>query len=275
MKKISILISILFLSISTNLLSQNYPVGACAAGMGNSYLVIPSVWSSYHNQAGLDYLENITFGAYFENWFGVKELGLKSAALAVPTKTGTFGLDFSYFGYDKFNEMKMGLAYSKQFAEIISIGIQLDYFNIHQDESYGNVGVPVAEIGILAEPIDKLFIGAHLFNPWRAQIAEYQNEKMPTVFKIGLGYYFTEKVVMTVEAEKDLEIAKPIFKSGIEYNFISDLYLRGGISTNPVTTAFGIGYQLKGIGLDIAFKHHEILGYNAGVSMFYAFGNKE
>jgi hypothetical protein len=255
--------------------SQNYPSGACASGMGNSSVVVPNIWSTYHNQAGLDYLEQITFGAYFENWFGLSELGLKTAALAVPTKTGTFGLDFSYFGYDKFNEMKMGLAYSKKFADIIAVGIQLDYFNIHQGDIYGNVGIPVAEIGILSEPIDKLFIGAHVFNPWRAQVDDYQNEKMPTVFRIGMGYKFTDKVLMTIETEKDLEISKPIFKSGIEYNFISSLYLRGGISTNPVTTAFGIGYKLKGVSLDLAFKHHQILGYNVGISMYYTFGYKE
>lgn len=269
---ISIFITLFF---CLSVYSQNYPVGACAAGMANSSVVVPGIWSTYHNQAGLDDLDQITFGAYFENWFGVKELGLKAAALAVPTKTGTFGLDFSYFGYSSFNEMKMGLAYSKKFADIISVGIQLDYFNLHQEAIYGNVGVAVAELGILAEPFDKFLVGAHVFNPWRAQIAEYQDERMPTVLKFGMGYQFTEKVLLTVETEKDLDIAKPIFKTGVEYNFVSNLYLRAGISTNPLTTSFGVGYKFKGIALDIAFKHHQILGYNAGVSMYYTFGYKE
>jgi len=275
MKIIKLITFIAFLILSITASSQNYPVGASAAGMANSSVVVPSIWSTYHNQAGLDYLDEITFGAYFENWFGISDLGLKSAALAIPTKTGTFGLDFTYFGYSAFNEMKMGLAYSKKFADIISVGIQLDYFNVNQQAVYGNIGVAVAEIGVLSEPIDKLFIGAHVFNPWRAQIAEYQDERMPTIFKIGMGYKFTDKVLLTVETEKDLDIVKPIFKTGIEYNFVSNLYLRAGISTNPLTTTFGIGYKFKGIALDLAFKHHQVLGYNAGISVNYTFGSKD
>jgi len=267
--KLFLLLFLIIANISI-IYADNYPTGANSSAMANSTVAVPNIWSSFHNQAGLDYLEGITFGTHLQNWFGLEELGVKSVAFAIPTNSGTFGLDYTYFGFSAYNEMKMGLAYAKKFTDIIAVGIQLDYFNIYQQAAYGNVGFAVAEIGILSEPIENMKIGLHVFNPWRASVNEY--EKMPTIFRLGMGYTFSEKVLFTLEVEKDMDISKPTFKSGIEYNMVSNLYLRGGISTNPITNAFGIGYKVKGIGIDIGFFKHQYLGYNASVSMFYTFG---
>jgi len=270
MKKIILLSIIVLLINNLKSLADNFPTGASSSAMANSTVAVPNIWSTYHNQAGLDYLEGITFGTHFENWFGLKELGVKSLALAIPTNSGTFGLDYTYFGFSAYNESKMGLAYAKKFSNIIAVGIQLDYFNFHQ-QNEKNLGVAVAEIGILSEPIKNLKIGAHLFNPWRAAVRGYAEEKTPTIFKLGMGYTFSEKVLLTIEAEKDMDISKPSFKSGVEYMIVSNLYLRGGVSTNPITNSFGIGYKIKGLAIDFGFFKHQILGYNGSVSIGYSF----
>ena len=52
--------------------------------------------------------------------YGIKELSHGALALALPTNAGTFGLSYSYFGYSKYNESKIGLAYAKKLFEKIS-----------------------------------------------------------------------------------------------------------------------------------------------------------
>jgi len=274
MKTKQFLILFLIIINISNSWADNYPTGASSRAMANSTVAVANIWSTFHNQAGLEYLDGITFGTHLENWFGLEENGVKSVAFAIPTNSGTFALDYTYYGFSSYNEMKTGLAYAKKLSEVISVGIQLDYFNFHQQIGYGNIGVAVAEIGILTEPIKKMKIGLHIFNPWRASINAIEKEKMPTIFRLGMAYSFSEKVLFTLETEKYMEITKPTFKSGIEYNIVSNLYLRGGISTNPITNSFGIGYKVKGVGVDIGFYNHQFFGYNASVSMYYTFGNK-
>ncbi|OFX61733.1 MAG: hypothetical protein A2046_09065 [Bacteroidetes bacterium GWA2_30_7] len=269
--------TVIYFLISTILVlggNENYPVGAKYAAMGNTGVMTPSLWSTSHNQAGLAFLKVSEVGLHYNNKFLMRELGLSSLAFAYPTKkTGTFGLNYNYFGYAKYNENKIGLSYAKMFGSSFAAGVQIDYFQTHIDEGYGNKGVPVAEIGILAQPTKGLYIGAHLFNISRAKLDDYSNEKIPTIFKIGLGYAFSEKALVCIETEKDMDY-KPIFKGGIEYQLLVNLYLRTGIITNPVQNTFGIGYKMNKFKADIAFATHPVLGLSSHITLTYALSSK-
>jgi hypothetical protein len=77
----------------------------------------------------------------------------------------------------------------------------LDYINTHIGEEYGNKGTAIAEIGILAQPYENLFIGAHVYNITRAKW-QVQRRKSSNHIKIGAGYKFSEKTYLAIEAEK-------------------------------------------------------------------------
>ena len=248
--------------------ADNYPTGARNAGMANTGVMFSDFWSIQHNQAGLGFAENFEVGIYSENSFLVKELTLNSGALVYPSKLGVFGLSLTHFGYSQYNESKIGFAYSKKLSEKFSVGIQFDYLNTHFSEEYGNKSTMAVEIGILAKPIEKLSIGAHVFNPTQSEIAEYDNEKIPTIFSVGMGYTFTEKVVLAIETEKDI-LEPMIFKTGIEYQVVDNLFLRAGISTNPIKNSFGLGYKMKNFTADISFSTHQSLGMTPHVSLMY------
>lgn len=250
--------------------SYNYPVGARSAAMANTSVMISDIWSIHHNQAGLAYLENPIIGFHHETKFLTREFSLQSMAFALPTKSGVFGASLSYFGYTKYNESKVGLAYAHKLGDKISAGIQLNYMNTHVAGLYEDKGAAVAEIGIRTEPIENLFIGVHLFNPTRAKIDKYTNEYIPTIFRFGGGYHFPEKAFIGVETEKSTD-QKPIFKAGIEYKLIKDLYLRTGISSNPTQNTFGLGYKRGRLSVDIAFSTHQILGITPHFSINYTF----
>ena len=266
-----ITIFLVFFLIQNSYSQFNKPFGARQAAMGNSAVVLSDIWSSYHNQAGLSKLDGITGGVHFSNAYNIKDIGTKTFAFGMPVSNiGNFGVNYTYFGYDLRNESKFGLAYAMALGKRFSAGVQIDYFLVRQGFDYGKKGTAVGEIGILAEPFDNFFVGAHLFNPWRSKLANYQDERVPTLLKFGIGYEFSEKVIMTMEVEKDIDL-ETIVKSGLEYNVVAGLFLRTGVSTNPVLYSFGLGYNYIDIQFDIAFINHEFLGYTSQFGLSYIF----
>ncbi len=261
---------ILLYSIASKASNDNNPIGGRVAGMGYSGVTISDPWSVHNNQAGLGYLKSITAGIYYENHFLVKELSTKSATFVLPTQSGVFGLDMNYFGFDKYNETKVGLAYGKAFGEKISAGIQFDYLNTHIADNYGNKGAVTFEIGIISKLTKSLIIGAHVFNPISVKIADYNDERIATIIKLGLSYNLSNKVLVLVETEKNINY-KPNFKAGLEYHVIKEVYLRTGISTNPTQNTFGIGIELKKLKIDIASSYHQVFGFSPQVSLLYNF----
>lgn len=251
--------------------NEGYPLGARQAGMGTSGVAFSDLWSVTHNQAGLALLTKPSFGLFYENKFALKELGLKAGAFAYPTSSGVFAIDLMQFGYSKYNESRVGLAFAKSLGKRFSIGVKFNYLNTFYAEEYGNKGTFIAELGLLAQPIKHLYIGGHIYNLSRSKIAAYNDERIPTTITFGIAYEFSEKVLCTVEAEKELQY-NPIYKVGMEYRFLENLYIRAGVTSNPNQMSLGIGYVFKRIKADISFSSHQVLGISPHIGFSFELG---
>jgi len=242
------------------------------AGCG---LTQPDIWGSHHNQATLGFLTQPELGLFVENRFALAEMSLQAGSFAYPTASGTFAVSLSHFGYELYNESKVGLAFAKSFGSRFATGIQIGYINTHFGDVYGNTGAPVAEIGFFAEPYKNLFIGAHVFNLTRSKIADYNDERLPTILRAGLGLRLSERIFLATEAQKDMNNPM-LFRAGIEYLFMEQLYIRTGVSTSPQANqiSFGLGYKTKRIRADIAFSTHQILGISPHIGFVYLFNGK-
>ncbi|MEO5569828.1 MAG: hypothetical protein ABIT08_16375 [Bacteroidia bacterium] len=261
------LISSSFSSFAGN---ESIQAGGRSAALAGASVTYADVWAAFHNQAGLAYITKFSAGAFNENSFLLSELSTRGIAVALPLKDlGVFGVSMSYFGYNLYNEKKVGLAYAKSFGDNISASIQLDYFGTFISEGYGSNSAIAVEAGFRAQILPKLFLGAHVFNPTRSSLADYDDEKIPTVLKGGLSYLFSDKVTVSIESEKNMD-ADNIFKTGIEYHIVKILYIRGGVSTNPTKTAFGFGFDFESLKFDIAASYHQQLGYTPNVSLTYS-----
>jgi len=264
---------LIILSLQVNLLiasNDNYPFGGRAAGMGNAAVTLYDFFAVSHNQAGLAKMNHMAAGVYFENRFLVEELSFGAGAFVLPTQSGVLGISFTYFGFELYNETKIGLAYARDFGDRFSTGLQLNYHNTGIGENYGNKGNLTVEMGFIFQLTDQLSLGAHLFNPTRAKIGEFADERIPTIFKTGLSYTFSEKVIMAGEVEKSIN-KNPSLKAGIEYRITDPVYVRVGVGTQPATNAFGFGLQLGNLNLDLATSYHHILGYSPQLSFIYHF----
>ncbi len=269
-------ILLLFLLIPSLIFAghENGHYGGRSAGMGHTSVSLSDVWSTHHNQAGLGWLENATAGAFFQNKFLMKDLNYMGFAYAHPTSKGTFGVSFTNFGSTLYGESKFGLAYAMKFSEKITGGVQMNYHNTRVGNNYGNHSALTAELGMQAYLNDDFMLAVHLFNPTRTKLNEFNDERIPTIFRFGLSYAFSDKVLTTVEAEKDL-LNNPFFRAGIEYKTSEMFFLRAGIGTNPTLASFGFGFNKDNMQIDIAAGYHQVLGFMPEVSFNYVFGTSK
>ena len=259
-----------FLNILPAFSNTNIPMGARFGAMANASTAISDLWSVHHNQAGIAGINKVQAGFYFENRFLIPEISAKGFALAIPVKKAVWGLSVSHFGFRLYSEGTVGFTYAKKLSEKVSAGIQLDYMNIFIGEGYGNKNIFTGEAGVQVELLSGLTLGAHIYNPVRAKLATYNNERITSIFRLGLNYKLSEKVLICAETEKDTR-HKPVFKAGMEYQVAEQLYLRAGISTNPAMNTFGFGLNLKQFKIDFASGIHSVLGYSPMISINYIF----
>jgi len=239
-------------------------------GMGDASVMLSDFWSAFGNQAGLASIIQPEAGISYYNQYMMWETGTQIGAFVLPTRSGNFAASFSHYGYSLYSENNLGLAYARNFGTIWSASLQFDYLFYNQSDDYGNQGAFLFELGIIAKPIEKLSIGAHLYNPARAKLSDYQNERVPTIMRFGLGYQFDEWVLVTLETEKDLEQNARV-KCGLEYQPVTSLFLRAGLLTQPNQFSLGLGYKIQNFTTDISFITHESLPISTQLSFKYTF----
>ena len=264
-------ILLVFLIFSSEICAtNNMPVGGRSAGLAHTSTTLSDVWSAHQNQAGLAFLEKAEAGLYYENRFLVPELSLQAAAVAIPFNNGAFGISYSRFGFSLYNENKVGLAYAQKFSEKLAASVQINYMHTFIAENYGNKGFLTGEVGLLYKINNEITVGAHLFNPTRTKLADFDNERIPTIMKLGLQYDFSKSLFIATEFFQDIGHDMAL-KFGLEYKVVEKVYLRGGVSTNPWYNAFGIGLHLGDFKVDISSSFHSVLGYSPQVSLNYRF----
>ena len=274
MKRLLFAAFILFFSLNSSAQTSDFPIGARAAGMGNASVTLTDIWAVHHNQAALVGIEQAGVAAYYENRFLLANMNLQGATAVLPTpKAGVFGLSYSRFGNNLYNQSRYGLAYGKRLWKFLSVGLQISYLNTtlaNIGENYGSRHSFIAEIGLLSQVTTKLKIGFHAFNLTRTKLADGFDERVPMNFRLGAQYDFSQKVKVAVEAEKDLDLPA-VFKAGIEYFPAHIFAIRVGIGTAPFHADFGLGLRLKFLHFDIAGSVHPVLGFSPKASLAYRF----
>lgn len=255
------------------LLSSNGdgPIGPRSAALGHASSTIYDVWSVRNNQGSLGFMRKGEAGAFYENRFFVKELNQTGFAAAVPVKKGTFGLCYSTLGYQLYRESQTTLSYGMKLNENISAGIGFDYLSTKIADIYGQAHAFTGSVGLTAKLLPQVVVSTHVYNPFRAKITNYNNERIPTIFKFGAQYIFSQKVFLVAEAEKT-SAQKINIKGGIEYKPSSLIYIRVGGSSYPAQAAFGVGMDYKGLKIDLSSSYHSVLGMSPQIGLRYSFG---
>jgi hypothetical protein len=269
-KGVLILAGCVLLSGSIIAQHEHSPVGSRSAGMGDIGLYTGDVWSAYNNQALMTHCEKATLGFAYKNQYLLKETAMQCIAGVLPTHSGTLGFYVNYFGYSSYNELTMGLAYAKTFGTGFSAGIGLNWLRTAIGEGYGTKNNFTFEAGIYAKLSGCLGAGIHVFNPLNVKLSSYNDERIPSVYNVGLVYFPIKQLTISCEAEKSL-YHKINIKAGMEYAPVKGIFLRTGISSNPTLFCFGFGITYKQFILEIATQYHQVLGYSPQASVIYSF----
>lgn len=266
------LLPALLLTVPFSVLAQGeqLPIGARPAGMANAAVTLTDLWSAHHNQAGLAGLTSTTVGAFYQRHFLSEELSHQGIAAAIKLGKGTLAVSGNMFGFDLYRETKAGLAYAMNFGEGLRAGVQLDYLNIRLGEGYGSKSAVAAEIGVQARLVEKLWIGAHVYNPNRTKIGGPYDERVPTIIRAGLGWLPSDKLTINCELVKDIDKPEGI-RAGLEWHPTKVLFLRTGISTAPVQGHFGLGLRFGQLDADLAVAFRSQLGATPQIGLQYRF----
>ena len=86
--------------------------------------------------------------------------------------------------------------------------------------------------------------------------------------RFGFSYKITKDFLATTEVEYDNQ-RKLDYRIGLEYNTLSDFYIRIGVRTNPATACFGVGYTLNRIIIDVGATMNQYTGVTIQSSLIF------
>ena len=268
-----VFIFLALLKISLPAQTLHKPISANYIGLGSYSLNHVDVFSFTVNQASLAQLKNATAGVYGERRFLLDALNNYTAALALPTATGNFGLKTVYYGFSDYNETQIGLAYGRKLGNKIDIGAQFNYHGI-SIAGYGKSSAISFELGTILHITERLHAGVHVANPVGGKFGKDQQEKLSSVYTMGFGYDASENFFISAEIEKEED--QPVnVNAGMQYKFLPQLLARAGISTATSSVWFGLGLTLKSLRIDITTSYHSQLGVTPGLLLVFNFNKKE
>lgn len=241
--------------------------GARSLGMGGAGVTFSDIHAAWSNPAGLaDLPAPWAAAAFGQQPFLLGEIRQLGAAAAMRGKSSALGLTLGYFGFEQYNEQRIGLAYSRRLFSRLSLGLQLLAVSTRIPE-YGNKIVPTFELGLLGKASEQVQIGFRIFSPARIEVLD--GEYLPTILQLGLSYRPAEQLLLLAELEKDVLFPLRV-RAGIEYQLAEILSLRLGAATRPVLVSFGAGIRLaKTIRVDVGASYHQSLGFTPGLSLVF------
>lgn len=260
---------ILLQLISYSCFSQNYTyfAGSRSSSLAHSSVSLIDIWSSFHNQAALAFLEKDQIAISYQNRYGLKDLSSNYLSYAKRLSIGVLGINVSHFGFDQFNQTKFGLSYSRKFGNTWSMGAQINYENQFIGDR-GNQGIFTGEIGLFTKPLKNLQLGFHLYNPlnqdWENQL-EFTNR---LGFRFGGNYQFKSKSILCAEIIKWADL-KERYSLGFEYPLLKFLVLRTGFSFQPNSQNIGFGLIFHKLQIDSSIEYSSFLGSSFNLSLTY------
>ncbi len=233
--------------------------------MGSVCIMKPGFWSSFRNQALLPSFPGISAGISYESRFNIGELSTRTAAIIIPAGRSSLGVLYSHFGFPHFRRETCAVACGLKLSDIISAGIQIDYFLEKTSGEYSNTHALTFEGGLVIIPAENITVGIQIFNPLPNSL---RKTFLPSAIRTGAGIKLNKNLFAGVEAELSSE-TRLLLRAGFEYEVATKFLLRGGFCSENSSFTFGSGYHFRSVDIDMGFVTHERLGITTNVSMVF------
>jgi len=225
------------------------------------------------NQAALSKASFISWGIRQEKRFNLSDNSLLEARIVIPMDWGNVGCKFSYNGFAGYRQMQIGLAYGRKLSEVVSIGVQGNYYKI-SIPGYVQMSTFNVEGGVLLQISSTLTVGWHINNPVKWMAAFTTKEQLPYAYRMGIGYDASKEFFLCLQWQK--EESKPIqLCAALEYHYAQSFYTKLGVLGGTETIFAGLGVCFKGIRLDFLINHHLQLGFSPGILLSNQFKSRK
>ncbi len=241
--------------------------------LGSYSVNYADILSFITNQASLAQIKKPAIAVFGEKRFLLSELNNFITGIAIPTTSGNFGIKVGYYGFTEYNETQLGLAYGRRLGSKIDIGVQINYNGI-RIAGYGNDAAIGFEIGTVFHLTEKIHTGVHVSNPVGGKFGKDQQEKLSSIYTIGIGYEVSEKVFIGAEVVKEEDLPVNV-NTGIQYKILPQLSGKMGISSGTSSGWIGVGLSWRSFHMDITSAFHPHLGVTPGLFFLFTIDNKE
>lgn len=258
----------MLLLISCESLAQTY-VGPNYQALGSTGIALEGIYSLTANPAGLVGVERFTASVNYQHHFFMDDVSTQVALLGMPTRLGTFGLALSRFGLKAaYNELKAGFTYAKRLNPQIALGLSARYHQLYIP-AYLYAAALSVDVGMQYRFPQGATIGVQYANVGNTTYGFAIQGTIPSYLKAGISYPWPH---LMVTADVVYQLARQMGGNiGIEYDIGRLLFLRGGISVNPLQQHAGFGLQWPHFTFDTAVTFHSQLGVTPQIGLCYGF----
>lgn len=259
-----ILLSLLVGSINP-LLAQSQ-IGARGVALSNATTALNEYnWSIFSNPALIN-SEVTELGFYGLRNYGFAEITDIAAKITHPILEGVAGLGAHRYGDHLFSETRIRAAYKYTWNRLHA-GLAVNYNHLSFGGPYGSGGAIGMDLGIAAELSNSLWLGAVATNFNQPQYQfEDASEDLARALSVGLSYTLGEQALFVFDVLKDVRFPTS-YRGGVELEIVENLVGRIGVSTDPNTYSFGLGYQTPSWQVNIATQQHPFLGISPGFDL--------
>lgn len=242
-------------------------IGARGVALGNATTAVNNYeWALFSNPALLS-VDKKKMGFYALRYYGIAELTDISSFFSLPTKVGVAAVGLHRYGGDSYSETRIRAAY-KNAWKLFHVGVLVNYNHItFGGGEYGSGGALTMDIGVAAQLSSNLWLGAKAANTNQGSYQfEAYDEALYQDLSLGLSYQLADKALFSLDMVKDVRF--PVsWRGGIEMQVVDRLVGRVGITTEPVTYSFGLGYELDVWSINLAMQQHRELGASPGLDI--------
>ena len=267
-KRPELLLPVFFLSLFLHSYGQSPMIDARERALGNIYSVGTNSIPVSLNPGALGNVKSHNYNISHARPYLVRDLGLSSLSVCLPTGRGSFRLGAATLGINHFNIYNWSIDYGLRLSNSLSAGVTFSYSNIAVNGEWNYSWRINPGLGIDFRPSEKSSIGILINNPFTIGNQPGYGPLEPSLLALGASYEIYKATWCLVEVAMSSK-GNICLKGALEYVMKSGPALRGGFSTDPYMLTFGSAYKLGNVMTDVGFCYTGFRGFTPSITLRY------
>ncbi len=254
----------LLVSLSPQVLAQDYNLGARAQALGGSGVAhAADPEGQFINPATLAQVPRKAVTIFYSRPFGIKEITLSSVAASAAFGNMSIGGAVAHLAQAQFEDQNYQLTFAlkvplpaarRKAAKQFLLGVQSVWRRVRVS-GYETRSAGQMHAGLIAPLSQRLAWGAALGN-----VFGFGTERSPRSMAFGLSYRSASRFTGQIDLYKQSGFAHEL-RAGAELIILAPLLLRVGMSTNPERFTVGLAFALQPVTLHFTTFSHDDLGW--------------